>query len=388
MTKQYTLYKRKAGKNEPYYVRFRDPETGKRMSGLSTHTNKKAEAENYVIKMIKENKVSKKCKYSFERFTDGFFNWKTSEYIKNQTERGCRYSKTYADSNAGILRNHVLPAFRDKLLTEIKVLDIEHFLKELIIRKYSNTFINSVRNVLQSIFDEAYRLDILEKNPMDRIKRMVADYQPKGIFNKSQLEQLFNKEAITRQWGARKDFFLINILALTTGMRQGEIMALRVSDVKEDHILVSHTWDRKYGLKSPKYESSRPVPLPDFVSELLHIYISSITEGNAEPNSFIFRGILPNKPIDHKAINKSFYNALSTIGIDLKKRKEINLTFHSWRHTFNTLMRHQIPDDTLKLLTGHKTDEMLEHYMHNTFEKIRGVIQVENEVFKNLIIAA
>jgi integrase len=388
MAKQYRLYKRKKSKNEPYYVRFRDPETGERMSGLSTHTNIKAEAENYAINMIKENKVPRKSRQTFERFTAGFFNWKTSAYIKHQTDRGGRYSKTYADSNAGILRNHVLPAFKGKLLAEIRILDIEHFLDDLMKRKYSNTFINSVRNVLQAVFDEAYRIEILEANPMDRIDRMVADYQPKGIFNKSQLEQLFNRESITQQWGNRIDFYLVNILALTTGMRQGEIMALRVSDVKEDHILVSHTWDRKYGLKSPKYESSRPVPLPAFVNELLHIYISSISESTSEPNTFLFRGLLPDKPIDHKAINKSFYNALDTIGIDTKRRKELNLTFHSYRHTFNSLMWQQVPDDTLKLLTGHKTDEMLDHYTHYDFEKIRGVIQVENSVFSNLAISA
>jgi integrase len=388
MAKQYTLYKRKADKKEPYYVRFRDPETGKRMSGLSTHTNKKAEADNFAIKMIRENKVSGKSKQTFERFSDNFFNWKTSIYIKHQIERGGRYSKTYADSNAGILKNHVLPAFKGKYLAEIRVLDIEHFLDGLIRVKYSNTFINSVRNVLQAVFSEAYRLEILETNPMDRIYRMVADYQPKGIFNMNQIEHLFSRESIIQQWDNRLDFYLINILALTTGMRQGEIMALRICDVKEDHILISHTWDRKYGLKSPKYESSRPVPLPDLVNKLLHSYISHISTDNPEPNALIFQGALPNKPIDHKAINKSFYKALVTIGIDFKKRKDLNLTFHSWRHTFNTLMRHKVSDDTLKLLTGHKTNEMLEHYTHYDIEKIRGVIQVENNVFNNLAIPA
>ena len=39
MVKHYRPYKRKKGKKEPYYMRFRDPETGERMSGLSTHTN-------------------------------------------------------------------------------------------------------------------------------------------------------------------------------------------------------------------------------------------------------------------------------------------------------------------------------------------------------------
>lgn len=48
--------------------------------------------------------------------------------------------------------------------------------------------------------------------------------------------------------------YLFNLIAFTTGLRQAEILALRRIDIQDEIITVEHTWDRKYGLKRPKYE--------------------------------------------------------------------------------------------------------------------------------------
>ncbi len=58
MAKQYSMYRRSTGEKATYYVRFRDPETGERVSGISTCSTKKAEAENFAISMIKSGKMA------------------------------------------------------------------------------------------------------------------------------------------------------------------------------------------------------------------------------------------------------------------------------------------------------------------------------------------
>jgi integrase len=44
------------------------------------------------------------------------------------------------------------------------------------------------------------------------------------------------------------------------------------------------------------------------------------------------------------------------------------LTTHSFRHTFNTMMRRVLPADHLQALMGHKDGRMSDHYDHPDVE--------------------
>ena len=72
-------------------------------------------------------------------------------------------------------------------------------------------------------------------------------------------------------------------------------------------------------------------------------------------------------------------DALKKIGISPSERKEWNITFHSWRHFFNTLLRGKIHDAKLRALTGHRTLEMTEHYTKFRLEDFTDVVKVQNE---------
>ena len=54
-----------------------------------------------------------------------------------------------------------------------------------------------------------------------------------------------------------------------------------------------------------------------------------------------------------------------------------NLTFHAWRHFFNTLLRmNNIADSKVQKVTGHKTKKMMELYTHfdtKQFTEVRDV---------------
>jgi integrase len=80
-------------------------------------------------------------------------------------------------------------------------------------------------------------------------------------------------------------------------------------------------------------------------------------------------------------ILKALYGAFKKIGISLEERKERNITFHSWRHFYNSLMRGKIHDSKLRRLTGHKTLEMTEHYTHFNIDAYRDVLRIQNEYF-------
>jgi len=274
-----------------------------------------------------------------------------------------------------------MPVFKDKLLGDISVSSIEAFLREIVQTGLSHSRINQIRNVLHAVLGEAVRLGLIEKNPMDSIGRYTLNTLPKGTFDKNMIKMLFDPVSFSIVWKDRHDLHLINLLALTTGMRIGEIQALQVQDIHKDHVVVRHTWDQKYGLKSPKYDSSRLIPVANHVGELVQRFVEN---QGLEGDQFIFQGTIPGKPLNDKAINASLNQALKAIGISDDDRRLGRITFHSWRHTFNSRMRNRIPDSTLKLLTGHRTDVMLEHYTHTDFEMLMPVIEAANEVFADV----
>jgi integrase len=53
------------------------------------------------------------------------------------------------------------------------------------------------------------------------------------------------------------------------------------------------------------------------------------------------------------------YDRMNAVGIE---RSDRNLSFHSARRFFNTLLRRSVSGDVLRKMTGHDSDEMTEHY--------------------------
>jgi integrase len=383
MYSPYTLYKRKTGKKSVYYVRFRDPVTGERLTAKSTGSTTKAEADRFALNLLTSGQVKARSKLAFGSIVKDFFDWEKSSYIKHMHDTGKRYSRAYSDKSNGILKNHILPVFKDKLITEITVEEIELFLGNIQKTGVTYSNLNAIRNTLNAIFTEVHRKQLIKTNPMDSVDRYSYSSRQKGLMSTDLIKDIFNPLTVADVWKNRTDLYLINLLAATTGMRQGEIQALQYQDIKSNHVEVHHSWDRKYGLKPPKYDSYRLIPMPDTVSSLLHQFIS--LDAEATPNQFVFHGNKKEKPIDHKVIDNALYNALCKIGIDSTKREEMNMTFHSWRHTFASLMRTRVEDSTLKLLTGHRTDEMLEHYSQYSDERVSHVRGVENTLFSGLL---
>lgn len=101
------------------------------------------------------------------------------------------------------------------------------------------------------------------------------------------------------------------------------------------------------------------------------------------PEYFIFHGLKLTQAIDHKAIEKRYKNAFAEIGIDEEQRKSRNITFHGYRHFFNTFMRGRVKDSQLQKITGHKSIEMTEHYDHQLVEEFHIIRGIQEEMLSN-----
>lgn len=389
MASDYTFYKRTTKNNKKtYYVRFRDPETGERLSGISTGCPTKGDADRWARDYIAQGNLNKKSTQLFANYAKDWFAWGRCSYIKIVRQKGQRFSKGYADACRRHLDNHILPFFKNKKLKDIKVTDLESFLSYLSTPKteggkeFSTSSVNSIYQVLKIMLEEAYRKELINTTPTERVNKIVRTHKETGLIPLEKIKELFREDTIQKVWNNNVIHFTLNLVSASTGMRQGEILALRIRDIHERYIDVTHTWDRKYGLKEPKYNSKRKIPIPELTSKYLSQLIFSHPYSD-ELDALIFFGKKKETAIDHKAVNKHFHRSMENVGIENDTRKELNITFHSWRHTFNTMMRNKISDYKLRQLTGHKSEAMTDHYTHFSIDDYQDVAKIQNQLFNS-----
>jgi integrase len=155
-------------------------------------------------------------------------------------------------------------------------------------------------------------------------------------------------------------------------MRQGEIRALQAEDITietEDtaFITVRHGYNPYDKLKTTKSKKERIVSAPaSLCREIL-----SFGKGNATGNGFVFWTPSSEKePISAKAIDDYFDKALESAGITKQAKKARNISFHSLRHYYATVMSNAIGSDEARRLLGHSSLKMTDHYTHETEEHL------------------
>jgi integrase len=139
---------------------------------------------------------------------------------------------------------------------------------------------------------------------------------------------------------------VLYLTAAMTGMRQGELLALRWMDVDwpAHRVCVRRNLVRgQFGTPKSK-RSSRSIPLADEVArELELLYQSSSYQADAD---LVFAHPHSGRPLDRSRLLKRFKAALKRAGV-----REVR--FHDLRHTFGTRMAAAgVPMRTLEGVDG------------------------------------
>jgi integrase len=176
-----------------------------------------------------------------------------------------------------------------------------------------------------------------------------------------------------------------NKLAMTTGLRMGEILALRKNDIGEERLFIRHSWSPLDGLKSTKTGIEREVPLLPEIRTLLFTLLLQNPHG-AEGEPFVFWGNLPTKPVVQNVITDGFKSALESIDIEDKEREERNIVFHSWRHFYATVISNNVGERKAQIALGHLTPAMTKHYAaHKRDEDLQQVADASAQIFSFLL---
>ena len=407
-TYPFSLSKRK---NSPYYmVRFKDMATGQYLSGLSTGKTDKNEAIQQAFLMMQDSTLRKKNERKRKQLlirsaeldeTDlmfaleeakrrglissvtvtseansrkvidylvEFWDWEKSPYIQEKLRQGHSIHKNHAVNMAKFVGKYWKDYFGEMTLGELTKTKIRGMFDELSARELSGHTKNSAIRAVTTALKFAYTREILTTDLTSGLVWYSEKYAERKILTPEMAKALFKVE-----WKDERSR-LANLVSMCTGMRAGEIRALRLRDIGENCIHVIHSWNDREGLKTPKNGEERTVqfPFPKIIADMVKLAETSPFYDGMD--TFIFYSTKPKQPIDSDILIDGFRESLVKIGMKESEAKEY--VFHSWRHFFVTYLSPLLDAKLLQQQTGHKTKAMLEHYANHRVES--DAIKVRN----------
>ncbi len=237
---------------------------------------------------------------------------------------------------------------KGKPVNNIKPNDIETFKRYLRdTRNLKNSSINRYLEILSKMFNLAIDNIELTENPVSKAGMLREDNVEPRYLSAEEERRLF--KSIDKVAPYLRP---IVTMALQTGMRRGEILNLKWSDIKNGYIQLLET-------KSGK---SRNIP----TSETLLNTLNSIPKSS----EYVFINPKTNKP--YTDFKKSWHKVLDDANIE-------NFRFHDLRHTVATRMVEKGIDLlVVKDILGHTMIETTMRYAHPVTERKLAAIDVLN----------
>jgi len=214
----------------------------------------------------------------------------------------------------------VRPLWATRELASIARLDVHRLIFEELPGSLSpytrRNILKAVRKILQMAVDDGY----LERNPCNGVTVRVAEVEQK-VLTRSEIEILLEKAKEFEH-----PFYPVWFFALQTGMRSGEMIALKWSDIDLERGLISVTkqWSNKNGFTEPKSRRNRMVP----ISDDLALFLKELKFQAQQDSDFVLPRLREWEHGEQAKVLKGFCEA---IGIT-------DIKFHDLRATFITHM--------------------------------------------------
>jgi len=249
-------------------------------------------------------------------------------------------------SHRMVIREHLFPFFRHTPLREIEREDILRFIaqqrKKTLSAKTINNQLTTLRKMLNCAVDWGY----LARSPMQGVKQLKEERTGFDFYTEEETQRFLDICQETEPFWY--PFFLC---ATTTGMRLGELRALRWKDFHFDSnvILVQRSvWRHHEG--TTKSGKERQIPLHPTLRETL-------ATRRGRPKDFVFR-TRQGKPLTRNSMRKPFRRIQQGAGLQ-------QIRFHDLRHSFaSQLVMKGVPIRVVQELLGHSTIQMTEIYSH------------------------
>jgi integrase len=289
-----------------------------------------------------------------------------SEYLKRWLSDTVRYqvaASTYGRYERTV-RNHFLPFFKRLRLRDVSVVHVRALKARKLEEGMHPNTVGVMQGVLSAALNQAVYDGLIPANPCARVKKAAA----RGKMRVRSLSQEDASRLLDAARGTRDEALIT--LALRTGMRQGELAALRWEDLDLDgprpSIRVCRAADTrtKTVVTPTKTGEERTLGIGPRTVEVLKAHRARQLEERMEATSWADPGLVfPNtkgKIRRRDSVMRSLRRFLAEAGLPAEVR------FHDLRHTAGTLaLRQGVPLHTVSRMLGHSDPAMtLRRYAH------------------------
>jgi site-specific recombinase XerD len=109
------------------------------------------------------------------------------------------------------------------------------------------------------MFKQAVREEYIQSNPCVDIGVLHETPKSKTILSPAEARKLFADSALSKVWNNDFRKFTMNLLAATTGMRLGEIKAIKFGCIHDSLREVRYSWADRTALSTSSTHSVAPV---------------------------------------------------------------------------------------------------------------------------------
>ena len=243
-----------------------DPRTGKyktrtrRVSDMNYTQAKKALRD--FIEEIEDDKVWKRTGTTFEECAADFMDRReqSGEFTQNTNKRYRVQFKAISRHIGKADVASITPEMIEDMYLAMRQGDT------LSGKPSSGAYLNRLHKMLNLLFKHLVNEEVIVRNPLDRVATPANDTKERRALTSARMRSLIDQLEVETSCD------IAYFLAITMGLRRGEICALSWRDVDFDNrvLTVSHSFDCFRNLKETKTRAgTRRLPIPEFVCEAL-----------------------------------------------------------------------------------------------------------------------
>jgi len=223
------------------------------------------------------------------------------------------------------LNRWVIPKWSEHLLSDIRTIEVESWLRGLPVARSTCA---KIRNVMSVLFNHACRYEFFDRNPIRLVRQSAKRRSPPVVLTPGEIRTLLEGLKIREK--------TLVFIAASTGIRQSELFALKWNDIDFSAGTMNVARSIVHGFVGPcKTESSqKPVPIHPLVVAALDEWRSQSSYRGPDDWLFASRHSNGRLPYWGQAIlHKYLRSAARELGIEKR------FGWHTFRHSYSTLLR-------------------------------------------------
>lgn len=258
-------------------------------------------------------------------------------------------------TDVSLLKNHLLPAFGSKRLTDIRPLDVQSFVNALSAKGMAPASRNRILMLLKFMFNSAIKWEVegVVNNPCRGISDLLENNKMERFLSSDEAQRL--RSAIAES--ANPMLGPIVQLLMLTGCRKGEALNAKKADFDFDR--------GSWLVPNPKGGKARHIPMNERAVETVKaaLLLAQNLNRNFEQTEYVFAN--PRTGLPFEQIYFSWNTARKKAGLE-------DLRMHDLRHSFASAMVNSgMTLYDVKEILGHANIKTTQRYAHLSNQRLR-----------------